>query len=138
MLGRLLLTVDSVGLLLGAWVADYHSESHIFNPRWPPHAKFHCGQTIGLSTALGLATLFLTWRGPVLRASKEVTRDSLKMAAFTGTIYWFTGLAAILFPGSDGLDPEFGGPGFPQLPIFTILAGCGLAGSWLECVGTPR
>lgn len=39
MLGRALLTIDSLGLLLGAWFADYNSDSHIFNPRWPPHAK---------------------------------------------------------------------------------------------------
>lgn len=37
--GRVLLTIDAIGLLVGAWIADYHSASHIFNPRWPPHAK---------------------------------------------------------------------------------------------------
>ncbi|PSR76977.1 hypothetical protein BD289DRAFT_486677 [Coniella lustricola] len=133
MLGRLLLTVDAMGLLLGAWFADYNSTSHIFNPRWPPHAKFHCGQTITLSTALGAATLFLTWR-PLLmsRTVPAVARDSLKMAAFTGSVYWLAGLAAILFPGADGLDPEFGGPGFPQGPLFAVLATFGLLGSWLE------
>ncbi|KAJ4422040.1 hypothetical protein N0V82_003336 [Gnomoniopsis sp. IMI 355080] len=132
MFGRVLLSIDALGLLLGAWVADYNSESHIFNPRWPPHAKFHCGQTIGLSTVLGAATLFLTWR-PLLRTtSREVARDSLKMAAFTGSIYWLTGVAAILFPGTAGLDPEFGGPGFPQLPAFLALTACGLTGSFLS------
>lgn len=95
--------------------------------------RFHCGQTITLSTALGVATLFLTWR-PALVAgtSREVARESLRVAAFTGSVYWLAGLAAILFPGSDGLDPEFGGPGFPQRPLFMGLAACGLAGSWLE------
>lgn len=53
------------------------------------------------------------------------------MAAFTGSVYWLAGLAAILFPGSDGLDPEFGGPGFPQRPVFLVFATCGLVGSWL-------
>jgi hypothetical protein len=38
MLGRILLTVDSIILLLGAPLADYN-HTHIFNPRWPPHAK---------------------------------------------------------------------------------------------------
>lgn len=134
MLGRIFLTLDGAGLLVGAWLADYHSDSHIFNPRWPPHAKFHCGQTIGLSTALGAATLFLAWR-PVLRpktTSRDVARDSLAMAAFTGSVYWVAGLAAILFPGTSGLDPEFGGPGFPQRPLFAVFATLGLAGAWLE------
>lgn len=71
--------------------------------------RFHCGQTIGLSTALGVATLLLTWRPLLQRAiPTEVARDSLKIAAFTGSVYWLTGLAAIMFPGSDGLDPEVG------------------------------
>lgn len=38
MLGKLLLTVDAIALLLGAPIADYN-HTHIFNPRWPPHAK---------------------------------------------------------------------------------------------------
>ncbi|PSR83013.1 hypothetical protein BD289DRAFT_436492 [Coniella lustricola] len=133
MLGRILLTFDSLNLLLGAWVMDFNSESHIFNPNWPPHAKFHCGQTITLSTALGFATLFLTWRSWFQPGtSKVVLQDSMKIAAFTGSIYWIAGLASILFPGSAGLDPEFGGPGFPQLPLFTVLATCALLGSWWE------
>jgi len=37
-LGRILLTLDSVGLLFGAVIADWN-ETHVFNPRWPPHAK---------------------------------------------------------------------------------------------------
>jgi len=38
MLGRVLLTVDSIGLLFGAVIADWN-ETHVYNPRWPPHAK---------------------------------------------------------------------------------------------------
>lgn len=38
MFGRVLLTLDSVMLLFGAFLADYN-HTHIFNPRWPPHAK---------------------------------------------------------------------------------------------------
>lgn len=98
-----------------------------------PLSRFHCGQTIGLSTALGAATLFLTWR-PLLVAgtSREVARDSIRMAAFTGSVYWISGMAAILFPGTAGLDPEFGGPGFPQAPIFVGLGACALAGAYLS------
>lgn len=54
------------------------------------------------------------------------------ISAFTGSIYWAAGLAAVLFPGTMGLDPEFGGPGFPQAPIFIGFGLCGLIGSWLE------
>lgn len=67
-----------------------------------------------------------------MATSAEVARDSLRIAAFTGSVYWLSGLTAILFPGSEGMDPEFGGPGFPQRPFFLALATCGLAGSWLD------
>ncbi|KAH8904096.1 hypothetical protein BR93DRAFT_971170 [Coniochaeta sp. PMI_546] len=133
MLGKVLLTISSIGLILGSPMADYN-HTHIFNPRWPPHAKFHTGQTITLSVTLGLMTLFLTYRPDLTSApSAQVLRkESLKLAAFTGSIYWLAGLAAYFFPGSDGLDPEFGGPGFPQGPMFTVFASCALLGAWLE------
>lgn len=38
MFGRLLITVDAVGLLFGAIIADM-GHTHQKNPRWPPHAK---------------------------------------------------------------------------------------------------
>lgn len=39
MLGRALLTIDAVGLILGAAIADM-SETHMYNPNWRPHAKY--------------------------------------------------------------------------------------------------
>ncbi|KAK3343486.1 hypothetical protein B0T25DRAFT_300470 [Lasiosphaeria hispida] len=129
MLGKLLLTLDALGLLLGAPIADY-SHTHIFNPGWPPHAKFHCAQTITLSVLLGLLTLYYTWRPTA--ATGRSSRDSLRTATLTGTIYWAAGMVAILFPGTDGIDPEFGPPGFPQLPAFAVFMGLGLVGGVLE------
>lgn len=94
--------------------------------------RFHCGQTITLSVLLGVATTFLTWRPYLVRTSDEVARESIHAAAFTGSIYWIAGMAAILYPGTMGLDPEFGGPGFPQAWIFVASAALGLGGAWLE------
>ncbi|KAK4120326.1 hypothetical protein N657DRAFT_683678 [Parathielavia appendiculata] len=137
MLGRLLLTLDAIALLLGAPIADYN-HTHIFNPRWPPHAKFHCAQTITLSVALSLATLYHTWRPSFLPPStppalaKQRAQDSLGAAVFTGTIYWLAGLASILYPGTEGIDPEFGPPGFPQAPLFIVFASLAVLGWLLE------
>ncbi|KAK3936605.1 hypothetical protein QBC46DRAFT_25558 [Diplogelasinospora grovesii] len=143
MLGKLLLTLDAIGLLLGAPLADYN-ETHIFNTRWPPHAKFHGAQTITLSVILGLATLYYTWQPSFSGkqeaktvqgkwAARQRKRDGLKTAVFTGTIYWLAGLAAVLYPGTDGVDPEFGTPGtFPQAKIFISFAGLGVLGFLVE------
>ncbi|KAI1748637.1 hypothetical protein F4782DRAFT_534207 [Xylaria castorea] len=128
MLGRILLTIDGLLLIIGAPVADY-SHTHMLNPNWPPHAKFHNGQTINLSLLLGLATLFYTWRSA---ASPALQKEFRLVSAFTGSIYWIAGICAILYPGTMGLDPEFGGPGFPQAPLFGFAAVCALLGSWLD------
>ena len=94
-----------VGLFtcVGAYIADY-SDSHIFNPRWPPHAKFHTGQTMSMALALGVATLYYLWRPVKAEASKE----NLNIVATFASLYWATQLSAILYPGTRFTDPEFG------------------------------
>ncbi|MGV9367501.1 DUF6640 family protein [Amycolatopsis sp. NPDC003731] len=34
----------------------------MFNPAWPPHAKFHNGQTMSLGLTLGATSLWQLWR----------------------------------------------------------------------------
>lgn len=112
-------------------------------------SRFHGAQTITLSVTLGLATLFYTW-GPSFKSTsrpattpavaatqrevqRQRTRDSLSTAAFVGSIYWLAGLAAILYPGTDGVDPEFGPPGsFPQGPAFSAIAAMAVLGAVWE------
>lgn len=91
-------------------------------------SRFHNGQTITLSVMLGVLTLYYTWRKA---ATTSAMRDSLTTAMICGSIYWLAGLCAQMFPGADGLDPEFGGPGFPQAKIFTAFLGCGILG-WMS------
>ncbi|KAG4444310.1 hypothetical protein IFR05_000184 [Cadophora sp. M221] len=124
MLGKALLTISAAGSILGPFIADFN-ETHVLNPRWPPHAKFHNGQTMSMGLGLGLATLFYTWRS-MSSNSVEMARDSLFTAAVFGSIYWVTGLSAILYPGTLAVDPEFG-EGFPQ---FWLFVGLGVS-AWL-------
>ncbi|KAI5861318.1 hypothetical protein GGS23DRAFT_146057 [Durotheca rogersii] len=129
MAGRVLLTVDALGMAIGTVVADCFNETHMFNPRWPPHAKFHNVQTVLLAEMLAALTLYYTWR----RArTAELRREHLFGAAWAGSAYWAAGLLSILPPGTAGRDPEFGGPAFPQAKLFVALAACGLLGAWLE------
>ncbi|PFH61275.1 hypothetical protein XA68_17788 [Ophiocordyceps unilateralis] len=131
MLGKILLTIDAIGLAVGPVIADMN-ETHMYNPRWPPHAKFHNAQTITLAALLGLLILYFTWRNS---SNPSLRRESTKSAMIFGSIYWIAGCCAQLFPGADGLDPEFGGPGFPQLKIFLFFLSCGILGGVCDLNG---
>jgi len=64
-----------------------------------------------MGLCLGLATAYYTWR------SAASAKDSLWTAALFGSLYWVTGMSAILYPGTKWTDPEFG-TGAPQRKIF--------------------
>ena len=131
-LGRVLLTISGLVVGLGPYIADFN-ETHVLNPRWPPHARFHNGQTMSMGAALGLATLYYTWRdGSQARGDegKAVEADSLTTAAVFGSLYWITGLSAIFYPGSAGTDPEFG-EGFWQGWLFAGMLLVDCLGGWV-------
>jgi hypothetical protein len=130
MLGRILLSITGLGQILGPFIADFN-ETHVKNPRWPPHARFHNGQTMSMGLCLGLATMYYTFRR---NASVEKERESLFTAMIFGSVYWVTGLSAILYPGSLAVDPEFG-EGFPQFWLFVGLLGCAVVGWGFEVLG---
>jgi hypothetical protein len=117
-LGLILLTIEPIFIGVGSFVADFMTDTHIHNPRWPPHAKFHSGQCISFGFALGLAGLYYIWRTPSLPTAAAKI-ESLFTAALMGSMFCVTGLSAILYPGSLAVDPEFG-TGFPQKWIFGI------------------
>lgn len=132
MIGRILLSISGTAQILGPFIADFN-ETHVRNPRWPPHARFHNGQTMSLGLGLGLATLYFTHRHAFSSASVAREKDSLMTAAIFGCLYWLTGLSAILYPGSLAVDPEFG-EGFPQFWLFLGLAASSLGGWGLETI----
>jgi len=96
-LGKVLISLSAVGTMVGSYVADWN-ETHIHNPVWPPHAKFHNAQTMSMGTALSLATLYHLWKPGRSRAS-------LTSAAMIASIYGVTQLSAVLYPGTASVDP---------------------------------
>jgi hypothetical protein len=150
MLGRLLLSISAVGQILGPFIADFN-HTHVLNPRWPGHAKFHNGQTMSMGLGLGLCTLYYTYRyrlnskdarggqknstssdrkgnAELITPGKQL--DDVFTAAVFGSLYWITGMSAILYPGALGVDVEFG-EGFPQKWIFGPFLFCTWAGWWI-------
>jgi hypothetical protein len=126
---RIIYALTAIFMALTSHLADYN-ESHLFNPDWPPHAKFHDGMTLSLSILLGLMTILFTWRKTGERLSAVIAASG-----FEGVfcICFFT---AALYPNASyNSHPEatetlpLGIP--PQLYIcFTMLALIALA-SWL-------
>lgn len=126
MYGRIILTVSAIAQIFGTYLADFN-ETHVKNPRWPPHARFHNGQTMSMSACLALATLYYTHR----RVPHSSAADSLFTAVIFSSLYWITALSGILYPGALAVDPEFG-EGFPQFWLFNGFLAANWLGWWLE------
>jgi hypothetical protein len=102
---RLLLTAVGLATSVGGYLADWN-ETHVFNPKWTPHAKFHNGQTMSTGLGLGMLTFYYTWRSKNT-ATREGLVDNLLTAALLASFYWATQVSAILYPGTQWVDDEF-------------------------------
>ena len=112
------------GVLFDA-VIPATSRQHLWNPAWPPHAKFHNAQTMVMGLCNAVLTLLLLFALPS-------TLQIFLMAAFVGASYFACMLAAPLFPGTAWTDPEFeaASPRPLGLPVqkFLSLIGISLIG----------
>ena len=101
---RWLVAFVSAGTGIGALCVDYlmsTGRQHIRNPRWPPHAKFHNGQTIMMGLIQGVLALGLLFE------PSRLTLGRLLLAAIISSVYWLALFGARLFPGTAWTDPEF-------------------------------
>lgn len=97
-LGRKVLALVAGATAVGGFAADWN-RTHLFNPRWPPHAKFHDAQTIVLGTMLGGSGLYFLHRGR--------GRHDTALAAALPAFFWAAQGASFAFPGAAGLEAEF-------------------------------
>lgn len=111
-IGKVLITLVAIWSAFGSYIFDWN-KTHIYNPNWPPHAKFHNAQTMLLGTVIGLLALWIIWY------DKINTLYKLRMAAILASFYWITQVGATTFPGTALVDPEFSHPG--QLPAQLIV-----------------
>jgi hypothetical protein len=93
--------ITAVGGALVDLVIPVTARQHIYNPHWPPHAKFHNGQTISLGVLLGLLSLGLLWYPG---GDQQV---QFHVAVIVASLYWLALLGAIIIPGTRWSDPEF-------------------------------
>ena len=97
--GRKLLTVVAAATAVGGFAVDYN-RTHLFNPNWLPHARFHDAQTITLGALLGGAGLV------ALRCGRGADRGAAT-GAMLPAFFWASMGSAFLYPGTAGLQSEF-------------------------------
>ena len=89
----------------GCFVADAlvraTAKQHFWNPLWPPHAKFHNGQTMLMGIFSGSIALV------VLFGFRVLSLPMFLIAAVTAANYFVAMALAPLFPGTGWTDPEF-------------------------------
>lgn len=130
LVGRCLLTLNAVGIAVGGFIADMNG-THIYNPHWPPHAKFHDGETMAFGVFLSLTSLFFLWRKSGDRQTNVLA------AALTGGVLYLAQASAFAFPGVAWTDPEFIKPGAsltefpPQLIIDIGMSLVVIFAAWL-------
>ena len=83
-ISRLILSGAAIGTIIGTGRADLNS-THVFNPAWPPHARFHSATGWGTVTGSQLLALWLLWR-PAQQASDQET--AVSTAALLSAIAW--------------------------------------------------
>ena len=99
-IGEWIITLVALITIVGPFAADW-SSTHLFNPRWTPHAKFHNAQTMLLGLGLGASALWFVWR------RRGDGKTNLLAAVVFAALYWITQAGSITFPGTALLDPEF-------------------------------
>jgi hypothetical protein len=93
---RLVLTGAAVGTIVGTARADLNA-THVFNPDWPPHARFHGAAGWGTVAGAQLVALWLLWRPASSTAEQDL---AARTAALLPAVAWAPFFAALATPGT--------------------------------------
>ena len=99
-LGRSLLTLANVITVAAPLAADWN-DSHIFNERWPAHARFHAVTALAMSATLSCANIWSIWSADSGQARARF------FAAAVPVAYWGPFFLAPLVPGTRVDDPPY-------------------------------
>jgi hypothetical protein len=96
--GKFLISFIAIFTAVSPYIADWN-KTHIYNPTWPPHAKFHNAQTMVLGAFLGMLSIYCLW------FRKNITyRQKVNEATVLAVLYWLSQFPALFFPGSKLVD----------------------------------
>jgi len=94
--GLVLLTMLSGFVAISGVVVDF-TATHIYNPTWPPHARFHGYLSIARTVLIMAAVIVLIW-GPV-RAKHRFGWGVLGLLLLGWIAIWF--IAPLVVPGTE-------------------------------------
>lgn len=126
-ISRMVLTGAAAGTIVGTGRADLN-RTHVFNPAWAPHARFHNAAGWGTVTGAQLLGLWLLWRPGQRPGERDL---AVRTAALLPVISWAPFFFAVSIRGT-GVEDEPGHlrriAGIPAnlLPAALIPALCGL------------
>ena len=98
--GQNLLLATAAFTTIGGFLFDWN-RTHLFNPRWTPHAKFHDAMTILLGSLLGAGGIYL------LQKKGGDQQMQLKWGTILPAFFWTAQAGSFAFPGAKGLEAEF-------------------------------
>ena len=113
--GRGLLTLANLITVVAPVAADWN-DSHIFNQRWPSHARFHGVVALAMTSTLAGLSLWSLWSPSTDR------RTSRLFAAAVPVSYWAPFLVAPLVPGTGVDDPPHPIPKVAGVPTSLLGA----------------
>lgn len=106
--GKIIISILGLFTAVSPYLADWNV-THIYNPTWPPHAKFHNAQTMVLGAFLGILTLYTLWLRKSISAKQRLIESTVIVS-----LYWLAQIPANFFPGTMLQDP---GPNHVQFPV---------------------
>jgi hypothetical protein len=117
-ISRLVLTGAAIGTIVGTGRADLN-RTHVFNPNWPPHARFHGVAGWGTVAGSQLLALWLLWRPGQQSGEHDL---AVKTAALLPTISWVPFFFALSTPGTAVEDEPGHLPRFAGVPANLVPA----------------
>ena len=95
--GKIISVTTAAFTAAGGFLAD-SNKTHLFNPGWTPHSKFHDAMTILLAAMLGSSSVYL-----LSKKDGDIDRQ-LTWATLLPSFFWAGSFA---MPGAKGLEAEF-------------------------------
>jgi hypothetical protein len=117
-------------ITVAAPIAADWNDSHIFNDRWPGHARFHGVTALAMAASLSAANVWSIWFGA---ADQDTAR---LFAAAVPVAYWTPFFLAPLVPGTGVDDPPHPVPRWAGVPANLLGAAAttatAAAGWWMD------